>query len=256
MVANSIDLHYTPPLMKIIHRSEFRDKAGFVSFGRAVRATVQRGGQWERERKGEDRVSAALSQLLDDKYVLIRNLVLPGEKYDLDMILVGPAGVWEFEILHFTALVNTENGWMCWDFNQNGVRPIPREIGERAQAKAASLANFLAQQGLTVEVNQAVILSTVGAPRDFSIGAMQLIFVEELKGFIQTALELLRPAAPVPVDQVVNLLGGIQGKEAPPEIPDLVFGMTVTQFFILLALAVGVVCILSGFVGVYLINSY
>lgn len=243
--------------MKVIHRSEFRNTLGFVSPGNALRATVKRGSQWQRELAGEDRVGAALGKALDDRHFLIRNLVLPSDKFDLDMVLVGPTGMWEFEVLHFTGLVNTDNGWMCWDFTQGGVRPIPREIAERAQGKAAHLTTFLAEQGLPgIEVNQAVILSTPNAPREFSIAGMQVIFIEELGGFIQTAMELLKPEQPLPVDQIVALLSRVQGRETAQYVPEKVMGMTPVQFYIVLTLGVGVVCVVLAFLVALLFYEF
>jgi hypothetical protein len=237
--------------MKVIHRSEFRNAQGFISLGNMIRATTKRGSQWQRELAGEDRVADALGKLLDDRYTLIRNLVLPGDPYDLDMVLVGPAGVWEFEVLHFTGLVNTETGWMTWDFTLGQVRPVPRELVQRTQDKAARLAQYLAEQSLPVEVNQATILSTLKAPRDFAVPGLQVVFVEEMPGFIQTAMDLLKPAAPVPVEPVVARLAGVRGHETGEYAPSEVLGMTLTQFFIVLTLAVGMICVLLGCLAAY-----
>ncbi len=237
--------------MKVIHRSEFRNALGYISIGNMLRATTTRGSQWQRELAGEDRVAEALGKLLDDRFILIRNVVLPGDKYDLDMVLVGPTGVWEFEVVHFTGLVNTENGWMCWDFTQGSVRPIPRELSERTQGKATLLANYLSAQGLAVDVNQATILSTPGAPREFTIPGLQVVFVEDLRGFIQTALELLKPATSVAVEQIVAKVASVQGKESGEYAPNMVLGMTRPQFFIVLTLAVGAVCVVIGLAAAF-----
>jgi len=242
--------------MKVIHRSEFRSASGYISLGNMLRATTTRGSQWQRELAGEDRVAQALGRLLDDQYSLIRNLVIPGDKYDLDMVLVGPTGLWEFEVIHFTGLVNTENGWMCWDFTQGQVRPIPRELVQRTQEKADNLAAYLAQLGLPVEVSQATVLSTPNAPREFAVPGLQVVFVDEVQGFIQTALQLLKPAAPVPVEEIVGKLAGIEGRETGEYSPDKVLGMTQTQFFIVLTLGVGALCVLIGCLTAYLYYQF
>jgi hypothetical protein len=87
--------------MKVLHRSKYRNSRGQVSTLHQLQITVQHGSNWKHAFGGEDRVAGLLARHLDDHYTLIRNVTLPGEADDLDMVLVGPTGVWEFEILQF-----------------------------------------------------------------------------------------------------------------------------------------------------------
>lgn len=196
------------------------------------------GGQ--RARAGEDRVARALARLLDDKYYLLRNVPLPGDPYDLDMVLVGPTGVWEFEILHFQRLVNTDRGWVYWDSNQRSPQPIPAVLIQRTLDKVTQLKAYLAKNGFpAVEINQANILSTPHAPRDFTLPGLQVVFLEELGGFVNTAASLFTSGQPVPVAALLKVLSpGRRPKHAQDPLDNMLLWLAFLLVVVIL-LAVG-----------------
>jgi hypothetical protein len=221
--------------------------------GRGFAARLQRG----RELAGEDRVASVLASLLDDRYHLIRHFVPPGERYDLNMILVGPVGVWHFEILHFVGLVQTEQGWMHWDYKQQSLRPIPPELIPRTRDKLARLTRHLAERGLPdLDINQVIILSTPNAPHEFALPDLQVVFFDEIEEMLRTAQNVFPSAAPVPVAQIVGLLTGApvetseaqEAEEGPAETPVGWGGLTRTQLLILAGLGLGVILVLCLFV--------
>jgi hypothetical protein len=217
-----------------------------------------------RELAGEERVVNVLAGQLDDSYLLIRHYRLPGDPYDLDLILIGPAGVWQFEILHFTGLVKTDSGWMYWDYKQQGLQPIPYELISRTRDKVVRLTAYLTERGVpNLEISQVLILSTPNAPRDFSLPGLEVAFVEEVEELIKTSQSLFRPSNPVPIDRLTRVLvGGREAAEPSPDetqpdaaepgsaSPALIWGMTRTQLIIIAVLALGVVCMLVSFAAI------
>jgi hypothetical protein len=223
-----------------------------------------------RELAGEERVVGVLAGLLDDAYLLVRHYRLPDDPYDLDMILIGPAGLWQFEILHFTGLVKTDAGWMYWDYKQQGLQPIPYELISRTRDKVVRLTQYLAERGLPgLEISQVLILSTPNAPHDFSLPGLDVAFVDEVEELIKTAQSLFRPSNPLPVDRLARVLTGGKGDTAPapdeaeaesagpPPAPQpLMWGMTRMQVIILAVLAAGVVCILVAFIAIIVYYNF
>lgn len=49
-------------------------------------------------RKGEERIVEQLRSVLDHRWTIYRNLQLPDRKSDLDLVLVGPGGVWAVQV--------------------------------------------------------------------------------------------------------------------------------------------------------------
>lgn len=127
---------------------------------RTTRARLFRVGRW-----GEERIVDQLRGLLDGRWTLLRNVVLPGRKGgDIDLVLVGPPGVWALEVKAYRGLVRnrgdrwerkTKRGWA-----RLGVHP-----GQQARASAGRLQALLKHRGLTINwVQPAVIWASSAAP--------------------------------------------------------------------------------------------
>ncbi len=212
--------------------------------------TIKCGGSGpsdQRAKAGEDRIAGLLGRLLDDDYYLLRNVALPGDPYDLDMVLVGPAGVWEFEILHFQRLVSINGIWMHRAPGQVA-QAIPLILIQRTLEKVTRLKEFLAQNGITGvgEVNQVNILSSPHEPRDFTLPGLQVVFVEEMEGFVKTAVRLFKAGQPVPVAKIIKVLCGAELRPASPR-----FQLTAAERRLLMFLLTAVL-VLAGLAAVAL----
>jgi hypothetical protein len=96
--------------------------------------------------------------VLDGRWTLIRNFIAPGHKGgDIDLILIGPPGVWACEVKTYAGLVRnrgddwerkTKQGWARLD-----VHP-----GKQARANAVGLKTLLDSQGAQLGWVQPVVL--------------------------------------------------------------------------------------------------
>jgi len=60
--------------------------------------------------EGEQKVFKELSNILDDRYTVYPNYIIPGHKFDLDFLIVGPKGLIVVEVKNFSnATVFSEN---------------------------------------------------------------------------------------------------------------------------------------------------
>src|SRR3954449_8817578 len=64
--------------------------------------------------EGEERVVARMEALLDNRWTIFRDLVLPDHSGDIDIVLVGPPGVWAIEVKSFTSNMKVENDTWYW----------------------------------------------------------------------------------------------------------------------------------------------
>lgn len=120
---------------------------------RSKRALNFRVGRW-----GEEQIVEPFRAALDGRWTLVRNFVSPGRRSgDIDLILVGPPGVWACEVKTYAGLVRnrgdewerkTTRGWA-----RLGVHP-----GRQARANAVGLKTLLEQAGVALAwVEPAVI---------------------------------------------------------------------------------------------------
>ncbi len=98
--------------------------------------------------EGEERVVEAMRQSLDGNWTLFRNITLPGRnKGDIDLVLVGPTGVWAVEVKTFTG--EYRNIGERWEYRVgNRWKLLKSSPSRQAQNNAARLAGFFRADGI------------------------------------------------------------------------------------------------------------
>ncbi len=114
-------------------------------------------------RAGEDRTAEQLRTALDQHWTIYRNLQLPERTDDLDLVLVGPGGVWAVQVKATRAPLRVHAG--RWQVKRGGLwvaaKPDP---GAQITRQATALNDFFKRNGLTRFVERAVALA---APQPF-----------------------------------------------------------------------------------------
>ena len=105
---------------------------------------------------GEERAVQLIVQALDGNWSLFRNVKLPGKGGDLDIVLVGPPGVWTLEVKNFNGVYR--NNGETWEY-QRGNRWASSSSNPSRQVKtsAARLSSFLNADNIKTFVNPAVV---------------------------------------------------------------------------------------------------
>ncbi len=107
-------------------------------------------------RKGEQRVVTVLQRRLNHRWVLFRNVVLPGRQDDIDAILIGPNGVYVLEIKAFSGYHrNIGDRWQrrygfIW-------RDLSRNPSRQALGNAHRLHDYLQQCDVKIWVEPRVV---------------------------------------------------------------------------------------------------
>jgi hypothetical protein len=130
--------------------------------------TSRKAINWERGKAGEEAVAEVMRTILDNRWTIFRNLHLPGRKDDLDVVLVGPAGIWVVEVKAYRwRLRVTGDRWER--AKGTGWRGIDQKSSPSGQAKgnARRLRNFLNEQGIPIPwVHPVFVLSKPQRPQD------------------------------------------------------------------------------------------
>ncbi len=117
---------------------------------------------------GERRTSEALQASLRSPWTLFRNVEWPHRRWgDADLILIGPSGVWTFEVKAYTGPVrNIGDNWQYkgrW-----GWRNVSRHPGQQARRNAVNTKNYLELHGAAPGYVQAVVI-WAGEPETVTI---------------------------------------------------------------------------------------
>ncbi len=110
-----------------------------------------------RGQEGEDNVVQLVVQALDGNWHLFRNISLPGRnKGDLDLVLVGPPGVWVLEVKNFSGKYH--NTGETWQYKRGkNWKTLSKSPSRQAKSNAGRLSNFFEADKLRVFAHPAVV---------------------------------------------------------------------------------------------------
>lgn len=105
---------------------------------------------------GEEVVVEKARRGLNGNWTLFRNIVLPGKESDLDIVLVGPPGVWALEVK--AKLGAYKNDGESWAY-RSGRRwkRLKENPGHQARRAALALKDFLRADGVNTYVHDVVV---------------------------------------------------------------------------------------------------
>jgi hypothetical protein len=106
--------------------------------------------------EGEQSVASELSYL-NDEYLLLNDVMLPGGRGNIDHILIGPTGVFVFETKNYSGK------YVCygdkWFFQGVREKYDVSSVSVQAKNNASTLASLLHTSGFTVDVNPVIIFT-------------------------------------------------------------------------------------------------
>lgn len=114
----------------------------------------------ERGDAGENLVYKELQKLLDaEQFQIYRNLVLPGVKSDLDIVVVGPEGIILFEVKNYkkTKVSYTSSASYYKSKDDRWVKISP-DLRETVSWRAGKLEKYLAEKGVdNIKVRKVIL---------------------------------------------------------------------------------------------------
>jgi Nuclease-related domain len=106
-------------------------------------------------KKGEERVTSIIQRKLDGNWHLFCNVMVPGFKADVDLVLVGPMGVWAIEVKNYVG--NYRHVGDRWEYQKKGTwHKLRNSPSKQAKNAAAHLGNFLKANGINQWVTPVV----------------------------------------------------------------------------------------------------
>jgi len=156
-------------------------------------------------RKGEDQVVEQMRTALDHHWTIYRNLQLPDRKDDLDLVLVGPGGVWAVQVKATGAPLRVHAG--RWQVKRGGLwvaaKPDP---GAQVTRQATALNDFFKRNGLMRFIERAVALSEPQPFDQFTTSEIPVWLPFDIVGRVQ-ALATRHPPLAAELARINDLLG-------------------------------------------------
>jgi hypothetical protein len=137
--------------------------------------------------EGENRTTEVINATLNGEWSLFRDVILPGRGGDIDLVLVGPIGVWVLEIKTLSGKFrNVGDIWQV--IKRKDWKNLRASPGRQASKNAACLAGFLKADGIITWVNSAVVWANPESPLEVenpAVAVWKLDRLEDELGNIQ-----------------------------------------------------------------------
>jgi hypothetical protein len=131
-------------------------------------------------REGEEWATNMVRAALDSRWTVFRSVKLPKRKEDIDLVLVGPAGVWALEVKAYSAPVRVQN--KVWEYlSGKKWRTLDDPVGQ-VRKNAQLLRYYLDQYGLARHIEAAVVLAKPQQASNFGPTDEPVWFQFEVEG--------------------------------------------------------------------------
>ncbi len=110
-------------------------------------ASFKQWGNWSLGKRGELAVTGALNSFPDD-YVVLNDLVFPGNKGNVDHLLVGPNGIFAIETNNYSGYVKCQEEQ--WFVNGHRIRSLSTQAKRNSMAVRSSIGSLYAERKATI----------------------------------------------------------------------------------------------------------
>jgi len=173
--------------MKVVDRSELVT-AG-QSPGVFTRALKTLGSTLlEKDNEAQDAVINALNKVLDNRFVMLRNITLEGLDVPIPLILIGPPGI---RVIYASSSKGVyrakENIWEELDDRTQRFRIVRPNLLERTSLMARVVDTYLASNGYHVPASEPVLFfSNPGVHVDSTRPTVRIVLTDALDRYIAT----------------------------------------------------------------------
>lgn len=182
----------------------------FVSRVLTIKKEVEKYRSFRSGKEGEDAVVERLRTTLDNQWTIFRNIQLPNHNDDLDVVLVGPGGVWVLEIKAYSGTVRVEN--QIWEHQvKGGWKRLGGNPSKQAVRNSANLNDFLKRQGLERWVEKAIVMAKPQPISNFETSDVPVWLLPQVEDKV-TSLSTRYSPTEKEISQIVDLLKGLAEK--------------------------------------------
>jgi hypothetical protein len=175
--------------MRVIDQSLFQAPDGKISFLNRIQGSFQYGSGWHREMQSQHNVMEILGRALDNRYVLLRNVILPGTDVPIPLILAGPTGVWVMLVSNMRGVFRAKgDAWLAMDGGR--FKAAKPNLINRVQLMVRALDTHLRKDKVPIsEVRPVLIFTNPGMHVDSVHPAVRLVLSDALDRYVSSLLQ-------------------------------------------------------------------
>lgn len=146
---------------------------------------------WSVDAEAEEIILAAFNRVLDNKFIMLRNVSIAGTPAPIPLILVGPPGVW---VLYPSAMRGVfrarGDAWEKMDSRQQTYKPSSENLLTRTAQLANAVEAYLVSHGVKdAQVGSALMFTNPGIHVEITRPVVRVVLIDALDRFITGILQ-------------------------------------------------------------------
>ena len=195
--------------MKIIDLAIQKQKKGDAGIASKVRNIFPSAAE-KSDEKASSIALKVLERILDNQYVLLKNVNIPGLEIPVPMILIGPPGVWVINAISLKGVFKaTEDTWEMMDERFRRYRLAKPNQLKRTLYMANGVSELLAARELNAgHLESALFLTDPGVHVDMARPVVRIVLVDALERFAVNLLQARAVMDKAGVHQISRAIAG------------------------------------------------
>lgn len=176
-------------------------------------------GRSSQEVEAQDEVITVLQRILDNSYVLLRDVVLEGLEISIPLVLVGPTGIHVLNPDPTRGIYRAKDqNWEKMDDRQQQLKPTKPNLVRRTLLMARAVESFLQNHYEQVpEVEPVLVFTDPGTHVDSVRAAVRIVMADALERYVASVVQSDILLDQSDVENVVELLAPEPDLEAETE---------------------------------------
>lgn len=188
--------------------STFVDEKGEIPLVERIRGTFRFGGSWYGDIQAQETIINRLQNALNDEFILLRNLTLPGLEVPIPIVLAGPTGVQTIYGSSLKGIFQAQGEqWRVMNTNSRRFREAKPNLINRAMLLNQAISRHLEENELgNVPVEPVLIFTDPGVHVDNKGPAARIVMIDALDRYAASLASAPSVIAVEKVQSIVSLL--------------------------------------------------
>jgi hypothetical protein len=199
--------------MKVIDESPYQAPDGTINFWNRIQGSLAYGPSWFRDMQAQQEIIAHMARTLDNRFVLLRNIVLPGTDIPIPLILVGPTGVWVMIASGMRGVFRAKgDSWMSMEGGR--FKAAKPNMLTRTMLMRHAIDAHLQKESLQVsEIRPVILFTNPGMHVDSVHPSIRVVLSDALDRYVASMLQEVGGLSSEKAQQVVSSLSSAQAAQ-------------------------------------------
>ncbi len=208
------------PAMKIADWTQFQNDNGIIDIFGRIQGTIRFGLNWYDQMQAQKSVIRIFNKILDSRYVLLRNINLPGTNIQFPLILFGPSGIFIINTIHDHGVFRVRGAEWA---SASGTSFVPANVNQvqKTIKLARILQIYLKNAGFpNLEIEPVLMSTNPGLHIESIHPAVRVVMSDAIENFATSVNQNLPAFNNTKIEELVTVI--LKGSNQPDDTDNVI----------------------------------